>query len=126
MVAIYLTCIFSATREETVRVEKCNDPCTSMEVTFGYVIPDISNKAKLKIYFSSLVKVQQSRYTYDIINFMGEIGGYVGLLLGVSVLNLDRVIDSLLRMFKSKKIKLTRNSRSRRSKRRHGTFVKSC
>ncbi len=102
-VCIYMTCLkMLANLDEHVRTETCNRPCTTMDLTSGHVIPDNTHsRNQLKMYFSSQVKIQKSRYTYDIINFLGEIGGYVGLLLGVSVLNLDRVIDSLIRMFQN-------------------------
>ncbi len=98
--------------DEYVRDESCNSPCTSMEMAFGHGKISLDNKKhQLKIYFPSQIKFQQSRYTYNIINFLGEIGGYVGLLLGVSVLNLDPVLDKFLRMFKLKRIARPRRSR---------------
>ena len=75
----------------------CPMPCASVEVTFppfGYATgsPD---EAYAKIYLHSIVKAQTSYWSYPIITLFAEVGGYMGLLLGISLLDINKVLHWL-------------------------------
>ena len=40
----------------------------------------------MKLYFKTTGKIVTTILAYDALNFIAEIGGYVGLLLGVSII----------------------------------------
>ena len=48
------------------------------------------------IYFEENIKVTRDYYIYTKINLIAEIGGYVGLFLGVSVNQLTNLIDFIV------------------------------
>jgi len=73
----------------------CQMPCASMEVTFPAIADGITSpdEAYVKLYPLSVVKVQTSYWSYSIISLLAEVGGYLGLLLGMSLLDITKVID---------------------------------
>lgn len=54
------------------------------------------NVIKLRIKFDETVKVFHAKYEYSFETMMAEIGGYVGLFLGISVYQFTEVIDYIL------------------------------
>ena len=77
-----------------------NMPCARMDIFLG--LPAISNnsevvnphpyfgyglrnKAFVLLYFRTNVKVKRIHYDYDFLALVGELGGYVGLLVGISL-----------------------------------------
>ena len=78
----------------------CQIPCTSMEINFHTSNID-SNKPKdeaiVKFYFKNFVKVNTSFWSYTMISLLGEVGGYVGLLLGVSLLDIATIIKKVMK-----------------------------
>ena len=73
----------------------CQMPCASMEVTFPAIAEDVGSPdtAYVKLYLLTVVKVQTSYWSYTIISLLAEVGGYLGLLLGMSLLDITKVID---------------------------------
>ena len=80
-----------------------NMPCARMDIFLG--MPAISNnsevtnphpysgyglrnKAFVLLYFRTDVKVKRTVYDYDFLTLVGELGGYVGLLIGISLTEL--------------------------------------
>ena len=78
----------------------CPLPCATMGISFGIPIhsnDDIdSNLAHVKLYFRSQINVRSSVYSYSIASLIADIGGYLGLLLGFSVLDLTSVVKQFL------------------------------
>ena len=74
----------------------CPLPCTTMSLTFG--IPIISkidigkNEAYMKLYFKNQINVRSSIYSYSIPSLIADIGGYLGILLGFSLLDLCFIV----------------------------------
>ena len=54
------------------------------------------NEAYIKLYTKSTAKVKKMVYDYTILSLLAEIGGYTGLLLGVSVLNLNNMVNKII------------------------------
>lgn len=57
------------------------------------------DEAYVKMYLLSVVKVQTSYWSYPIISLLAEVGGYLGLLLGMSLLDITKIIDWLYYRF---------------------------
>ncbi len=47
----------------------------------------------LKVYMKSTTKVKRSVLDYSWVSMVADIGGYVGLLLGISLVHVNSVID---------------------------------
>ena len=80
----------------------CISPCTSMNIFFGVLFDDAirnDEKSFLRIYFKSNIKFQQTIYDYTLLSLLAEIGGYTGLLLGISVANITTVIEKMFQWF---------------------------
>ena len=75
----------------------CGMPCLSMEINFPPLSFDTgpSDQAYVKMYLLSVIKVQKSYWSYPIISLLAEVGGYMGLLLGISLLDLSKVVHWL-------------------------------
>ena len=73
----------------------CQLPCASMEVTFPAMTDGVTSpgEAYVRFYLLTVVKVQTSYWSYSIISLLAEVGGYLGLLLGMSLLDITKVID---------------------------------
>ena len=57
------------------------------------------DKTAIRIYMKSRVKVKKTVYDYELLSLLAEMGGYSGILLGISIVNLtsliSRVVDRL-------------------------------
>ena len=73
-------------------------PCARYDLNLG--IPDVTNdrdpnKAYLKFYFKMDVKQKSTVIYYDSTTLAAEIGGYIGMFLGVSLVDLAIIFNSL-------------------------------
>ena len=76
----------------------CMSPCASMDIFFGILFDDgirKDGKSFLKIYLKSNIKFQQTIYDYTLLTLLAEIGGYTGLLLGISVANITTLLERM-------------------------------
>ena len=74
-------------------------PCAEMETFLGF--PLVNNnedkqEAYIKIYIKSHIKVKSVILYYDITTLIADVGGYVGMLLGVSVVDFTIMFNSAL------------------------------
>lgn len=72
-------------------------PCSKMGIIFGYPVLDLTdpNETLVKLYFKSHVNVRKNVLAYSTTNLWAEVGGYIGLLLGFSLLDLTKVLKGL-------------------------------
>ena len=73
----------------------CANPCSSIQTYCGPIFEDpsyVKNRAYLKIYLQSTTKINFTVLDYDEISLVADIGGYCGLLLGVSVIHLSKLV----------------------------------
>ena len=78
-------------------IGSCGIPCSIMDINFGYPIIDTTNidEAYIKLYFKMAVQIHKNILAYSTLSFLAEVGGYIGLLLGFSLLDLSKVIKNL-------------------------------
>ena len=76
----------------------CYHPCNFSSITLSeltetglYGAP--SDEAMVRLHFSEIIKVSETYYTYSPLSMIAEIGGYVGLFLGVSVNMVTNLLD---------------------------------
>ena len=85
--------------------EHCQIPCSSMEVTYPPFAYDVGlpDEAYVKLYLLSVIKVQTSYWSYPIISLLAEVGGYMGLLLGMSLMDVNKVLYWSYNLYKKRK-----------------------
>ena len=78
-------------------IGSCGIPCSIMDINFGYPIIDTTNidEAYVKLYFKMAVQIHKNILAYSTLSFLAEVGGYIGLLLGFSLLDLSKVMKNL-------------------------------
>ena len=80
-------------------VDNCNNPClfTSTKATVTRRKED--GKGKVVIRFKENIKVIEAYYLYSTLSLIAEVGGYVGLFLGVSVNQVSALVDVVIDKF---------------------------
>ena len=88
--------------ESTERKWICNHPCnfisTRATISSGKIGSYINNKRSTiaTIQFKENIKVIEAYHLYSLLSMIAEIGGYVGMFLGISILQVRYVLDKLL------------------------------
>ena len=84
----------------------CPMPCEKMKVNFaGHDSIDhngIENEAYVKFYIKDQIQVKKSHLSYSEVSLLAEVGGYVGLLLGVSLMDIASVFEKVFTFFNQK------------------------
>ena len=80
--------------------EICPLDCSSMTIIF--TVSDVDqndgnlNEAYAKIYFKNHIKVSKSIVGYTEISLMAELGGYIGVLLGISLMDTSYIVNYII------------------------------
>ena len=75
-------------------------PCTWIDTTLG--LPDVDDgkrwkeRAFLRLYIKSRFKIKSIISYYDLSSLIADIGGYTGMLLGISLIDLTVQFNNLL------------------------------
>ena len=71
----------------------CDNPWRATQVFFGVIFDDEydRNRAYLQIYLQSTTNINLTVLNYDGVSLVADIGGYSGLLLGVSAIHLSKL-----------------------------------
>ena len=77
------------------KVDNCYNPC-SFTLTKATINRVQSGKGQVIIRFKENIKVIEAYYLYSTLSLIAEVGGYVGLFLGVSVNQVSALINILL------------------------------
>ena len=64
-----------------------------LERDSGREFPGLDNLGQAKIIFRKYIKHTREYYLYSLLSLLAEIGGYVGLLMGVSIFNITKAND---------------------------------
>ena len=79
--------------------KECLYPCTNLMIKMMNIKETketISLATTLELHFNEFTQVITAHYTYTELELLAEFGGYVGLFLGYSVLNLTDVFYILI------------------------------
>ena len=80
----------------------CPMPCEKMKVNFaGHDAIGHNgneNEAYMKFYIKDQIQVKKSHLSYSEVSLLAEVGGYVGLLLGVSLMDIASVFDKVFKI----------------------------
>ena len=73
-----------------------------MGIVFGYpgLAETNTQLGEVKMYFKSHITVKKSVLVYKETQLMAEIGGYIGLILGFSLLDLGKLLQSAYDRFR--------------------------
>ena len=63
----------------------CLDPCTVLLIRAMWMQNKIKTSSSIVLSFQDNIKVVKSYYAYSGLSLIAEIGGYIGLFLGVSI-----------------------------------------
>ena len=88
-------------------IEDCGKSCIDSVITFGFpnerkinvgYEEDRNRHNKTFVHFKIFptTQIQKSIYSYNFISMIAEIGGYTGLLLGISVLDISKIFNNYL------------------------------
>ena len=84
----------------------CQSPCNTMQVSVlgNNVVGEgrPGGKPQVRLFFQSKVMIGREEYLYNFLSFFAEVGGYVGLILGFSLLNLTQLVITALEKMISK------------------------
>ena len=71
------------------RYETCDKPCTDMDIRANLVSKSKTGKPELSFMFGKTVPVSREVLSHSLFNLIAEIGGYLGLTLGLSLMHLQ-------------------------------------
>ena len=83
----------------------CPKLCAKMDVnliTTSINTEYDENVAAANFYYKYQIKVSQATFRYDEVTLLAEVGGYLGLLLGISLLDIINVIQWFMSMFQKR------------------------
>ena len=81
--------------------EGCHYPCSYFIVStkLDNKNKESSGRSYVGLNFEQLIQVTKSHSTYSELSLIAEIGGYVGLFLGISVNQIPYLLDVLKKIF---------------------------
>ena len=85
-----------------------NKPCARMDIFLGLPFIDSEqpdHEASIRIYIKSDVKVKSVIMYYDFTTLAAEVGGYIGMFLGISLVDFTIICNSALFKVVSMKLK---------------------
>ena len=93
---------FVSKRQNLTGLSECPTSCNLMKIRSGnefvenqkYINEKRSGTISFKL--NEIITVATSNYSYIWLNFIAEVGGYVGLFLGYSVYQVTEVIEKIL------------------------------
>ena len=78
----------------------CPKPCQQYTIIFSSYRESISHynsyATTLKIQFPKYIRVSRSYYSYTLLELLAEVGGYFGLFLGVSIIQISGLLKILI------------------------------
>ena len=89
---------FSESKSSSVLSSE-DTPCAGFDVFLGLPFTnkgDNANEAYIRLYINPKIRVKSTVIYYDSTTFAGEVGGYIGMLLGVSLVDLAIMFNSTL------------------------------
>ena len=87
---------------------RCPKSCTYQMTSFGSFMKDNytddpTHGYNLGLAFQRFIKVSKAKYSYKVLELLAEVGGYVGLFLGVSLNQTLSIVKKVFTLFSSHK-----------------------
>ena len=86
-------------KEEEKKVDKCYSPCSFLLTKAIKTIEHYDNNPKVIINFQKYIQVIEAYHLYSALSMIAEVGGYVGLFLGISVNQVSGLVNFVLDRF---------------------------
>ncbi len=98
----YITTVRNLKNNE---IEKsCQNSCNATESTVFYRTEETDNyhiySTSVSLTFEQQVKIQETVYSYNLYNFIIDVGSSLGLWFGLSVLNLNDLVPNMIELFR--------------------------
>ena len=93
--------LYSKLVSTSYKTQSCPYPCKFTRTYFRdktKLKPDHENPSSLFLRFNKFVKVSKARYSYGGLELLAELGGYVGLFLGISVFHLSDAFSKIVKL----------------------------
>ena len=93
--------------------KECMRACTYMDTIIGHPTTyksEAEEPSFTTIFFSAIVPVRDSHLVYDFVSLFAEIGGYTGLLIGVSALDFAKIFTFCSERISNIVFRLNRNN----------------
>ena len=89
--------IFNAMLYNQTKTKKiCMKPCQQYIISINREGRSTSSSfTSLEMIFPKYVRVSSSYYSYNLLELLAEVGGYVGLFLGVSIIQISGLMETL-------------------------------
>ena len=90
---------FEIFANEIFMESNCSNPCSLFSLAISNEEKQSSTNAtyaNLRIVFPKTIKVYDRSYTYSSLSLLAEIGGYVGLFLGISINQVINLLEYLV------------------------------
>lgn len=79
--------------------EFCPLPCVNMQIRFAGLDSTTDNgnenETYVKFYIKNQIQVRESHLSYTEVSLLAELGGYIGLIIGVSLMDIATFIDKI-------------------------------
>ena len=75
----------------------CKRPCTKMKIQLNYQ-SKVETKGEVRLYLDRIIQTSIQVKSFTDLHLVAEVGGYLGLTLGVSFLDM-RILFSFLRQY---------------------------
>ena len=83
--------------------DNCDSPCSFLKMKSSLIKErNMRNNNEVKINFKEYIKVTEAYYLYTTLTLIAEVGGYVGLFLGVSVNQVSELLNTMFDILDSK------------------------
>ena len=79
--------------------QSCPYPCTQYKIKGNLeedFIDDTQRPQRHDFFFPEYIRVTTARWSYSELELLAELGGYIGLFLGMSVFQISSIFDRLL------------------------------
>ena len=74
----------------------CPKPCQQYIISFSRSSDEDFRYTNLEVNFPKYIRVSSSYYSYTLLELLAEVGGYVGLFLGVSIIQISGLMKILM------------------------------
>ena len=89
-------------KNRNIPYNACKRPCTKMKIQLNYQ-SKVERRGEVRFYLDKIIQTTTQVKSYTDLHLVAEVGGYLGLTLGVSFLDM-RVLFSFLRQYSGRQV----------------------